>query len=806
MNDLKRIAPWVAAALVAAAVIAWAFPRLFPLFPRHWQVTAGEAKAIALERARDLGEPVADPYVVVDFTTARGLLERRLLLSSETVPMERIAGSDLARRIFEWRVTLYERGSYPGEWSYRAEVAPDGTLTSLQARVEPDEEIAAIEPAEAIARADAFLRAEGFDLDLYERPAVRSAQLRARTDLDLRYESREAALGDRLRYGLEVHFAGDRLTGFDSWQEDADSRALQPSLQSFQIWNQAHFLGTYLIAIAVAMVFLRLYHAGEVGVRRAVHLFGLAFGAALVVVALVARSATEGPSWGVFTRQQVTWVWGLQFSILFFFPVALVIFLSWSVGESLSRERMGEKLAAFDSLFKGEWDNATVARASLRGLAAGVVLLGVLLGLSLPLRRLGVWPEVSFLLDDLWFKSPLPGLSLVGVSLLLVFYRELFGRLFLVPVAVRRLGTAGGVVTVTLVSALFLFPTYSVLPLGWAIALSSVQALAMIGLFLAYDLLTVLLASATLQVGMGALPLVFSGNRALEVQGWLALAVVAVPAALSVRFLGSRREFVYHWDDVPPHVRRIAERERQRVELETARRIQSSILPELPPRLAGVDLAHAYLPATEVGGDFYDVLALEDGRLAVAVGDVAGHGVSSGLVMSAAKSALAVQVAFDPDVTSVFTTLNRLVYQSARRRLITTLCYAVLDPRTRELVYASAGHLYPYLLGADGPNRSVRALPSTAYPLGVRPELDVSVRRRQLDPGDTVVLISDGIVEARREGSTDLYGFERLEERLATLVGCPPEQVRDGILGDLERFVGNAPREDDQTVLVLRLP
>jgi len=806
MSDLKRIAPWILAALAGAVLIAWAFPRVFPLFPRHWQVTAAEAKAIALERVRDLGDPVADSYAVVDFTTARGLLERRLLLASDKVPIERIAGSDLARRIFEWRVPLYEPGAYPGEWSYRAEIAPDGELTSLQARVEPDAEMASIGSDEAIAQADAFLRAEGFDLEGYARPVVRSTQLRARTDLELRYESHEAVLGDRLRYGLEVHFAGDRLTGFDSWHEDADERALQTSLQSFQIWNQAHFLSIYLIAIAVAMVFLRRYHAGEVGVRRSVHLFALAFGAGLVVVALVSRSMTEGPAWGVFTRQQLTWVWGLQFSILFFFPIALVTFLSWSVGESLSREHMGTKLAAFDSLFKGEWDNATVARSSVRGLAAGVILLAALLGLSAPLSRLGVWPEVSFLLDDIWFKSPLPGLSLVGVSLLIVLYRELFGRLFLVPVALRRLGPAAGVVSVTLVSALFLFPAYAVLPLGWALVLASVQAAAMIGLFLAYDLLTVLLASATLQVGMGALPLVFSGSQSLETQGWLAFAVVALPAALSVRFLGSRREFVYRWDDVPPHVRRIAERERQRVELETARRIQSSILPELPPRLAGIDLAHAYLPASEVGGDFYDVLALDDGRLAVAVGDVAGHGVSSGLVMSAAKSALAVQVAFDPEVASVFATLNRLVYQSARQRLITTLCYAVIDPASREMIYASAGHLYPYLLGSNGPTPSVRALPSTAYPLGVRPLLDVSVQRQQLEARDTIVLISDGIVEARREGSTDLYGFDRLEERLTALVGCSPEQVRDGILADLAHFVGPTPREDDQTVLVLRLP
>ena len=289
----------------------------------------------------------------------------------------------------------------------------------------------------------------------------------------------------------------------------------------------------------------------------------------------------------------------------------------------------------------------------------------------------------------------------------------------------------------------------------------------------------------------------------LQAHGWLALGLLAIPLAASVRYLGSGKELDYRYEDVPPHVRRIAERERQRVELETARRIQSSILPDLPPRLAGVDIAHAYLPASEVGGDFYDVLALEDGRLALAVGDVAGHGVSSGLIMSMAKSALAVQVTFNPEVEAVFNTLNRTVYQTARKRLLTTLCYALLDPRKLEMVYASAGHLFPYRITAGG---RVDALESTAYPLGVRGELRIEPRTARLAPGDTLFLFSDGLVEARRKGSDEVFGFERLEASLARHTGHTPEALRDGVLADISRFTAGAPREDDQTILVLGLP
>jgi sigma-B regulation protein RsbU (phosphoserine phosphatase) len=321
--------------------------------------------------------------------------------------------------------------------------------------------------------------------------------------------------------------------------------------------------------------------------------------------------------------------------------------------------------------------------------------------------------------------------------------------------------------------------------------------------FLRWDFLTSTVASFTAQATLSAMPFLLADSTRLQLAGGVAVLAAAVPCLVSLRSLTSDREFVYKYEDVPPHVRRIAERERQRVELETARNIQSSILPQLPSQLAGVELAHTYLPATEVGGDFYDVLALDDGRLAVAVGDVAGHGVSSGLVMAMAKSALAVQVSFDPRVESVFATLNRMVFQSARKRLLATLCYALVDPVRREIEFASAGHLFPYRVTPDG---KVESLESIAYPLGVRPQLEVVSRLSKLGPGDVIFLCSDGLVEARREGSDEHFGFDRVERTLAAAAGNGAGVVRDRVLAELERFAGDSPREDDLTLLVLKIP
>ncbi|NJL29751.1 MAG: PP2C family protein-serine/threonine phosphatase [Thermoanaerobaculia bacterium] len=449
------------------------------------------------------------------------------------------------------------------------------------------------------------------------------------------------------------------------------------------------------------------------------------------------------------------------------------------------------------------WELAREREQALRGLAGAFGLAALVLLALFVLELAGVWSGVTLSLGPWWHNARWPGLALALFILPLRLYSDLFTWLFLLPAATKRFGVWPGAAMVVALSTVVFWPPLMVDPAPGFLAIGAVRATVLAVLFLRYDFLTTLLAGMGSSMLLSSLPFLMAGSPALIFQGALPLAIVALPLVLSARYLGSDQELTYRWEDVPPHVRRIAERERQRVELETARQIQSSILPDLPPRLAGIDLAHCYLPATEVGGDFYDVLALEDGRLAVAVGDVAGHGVSSGLIMSMAKSTLALQVTVNPEAQAVFQTLNRTVYQSARLRLLTTLCYALVDRERRELIYASAGHLAPYRIDAQG---KVEALIAGSYPLGVRGELDVRVRTIRLEPGDRLFLYSDGVVEARRGETDEVFGFERLEASLARHAEADPAGLRDGVLEDVRKFTGNVPRDDDQTILVLRVP
>ena len=799
MRNARSLVLWLLAGAAGLALLIWAYPRAFPLLPQSWTISREEAVNIALERLRDLGEPVEDPYIVA-VLGRDPFLERRLQLAQDRNGAERLRESPLPDQVVPWDVYVFPRWAPQNEWAYIATVSPSGKVLALRRRFDPQEKGRPLAPEVARERADAFLTREGINLSLYEEPQIRSQQLAGRTDLSVRYRDRRNPLTEGRTHGIQVFFAGDRFAGFGPWLEDPQEKALASSMRGVNFLFIIRVVWVILFASVLAVPFLKRYHEGEIGVRRGVQIFLLVAVAGLLTMLVAARASSQDSSFGFATREQNTWMVLLFQMVFYIFPAGVLAFFAWSVGEAVCRERWGHKLAAFDALFEGQLANETVARSAFRGWMAGLLTTGVVAALLALVREAGGWPLSSLLLAP---SGRWQGVELVSGALATALPFYLAVILWLLPVVARKLGVWGGTAVAVLVGAVVFYPLALTVPLGWSVVPALVFSAALVALFLFTDLLTVLLTALVTHVLFGVYPLIMATDPGLQAHGWSAVVLLAIPVVLSLRALGSGREFVYRYEDVPPHVRRIAERERQRVELETARRIQSSILPDLPPRLAGVDIAHAYLPASEVGGDFYDVLALEDGRLAVAVGDVAGHGVSSGLIMAMAKSALAVQVTFDPDVAQIFRTLNRTVFQTARKRLLATLCYALIDPRRLEMLYASAGHLYPYRISAAG---RVDALESTAYPLGVRGELTVEARTARLSPGDTLFLFSDGLVEARREGSDDQFGFERLEASLARHANRDVEGLRDGILADVEKFTANAPREDDQTILVLRLP
>jgi len=239
---------------------------------------------------------------------------------------------------------------------------------------------------------------------------------------------------------------------------------------------------------------------------------------------------------------------------------------------------------------------------------------------------------------------------------------------------------------------------------------------------------------------------------------------------------------------------------RIRDELRFAREVQISMLPEAPPQLPWADIAGVSLPASEVGGDYYDYYVV-DGRLAIICGDVAGHGLASGITLSALRSGFTLLRDQLLDPARVLDRLQEVVTHSSRRRMMVTISVLLLDHETHLATIASAGH--PPLLHVRGATRETQLIELFAPPLGARLGAIVPQRVVPFASGDTFVLHSDGIYETVN-ASGDEYGLDRLARIVAACDGTA-EEVRDAVLRDVESFRGNEPQEDDVKLVVVRI-
>ncbi len=240
------------------------------------------------------------------------------------------------------------------------------------------------------------------------------------------------------------------------------------------------------------------------------------------------------------------------------------------------------------------------------------------------------------------------------------------------------------------------------------------------------------------------------------------------------------------------------DRERIEQELRIARLIQQTLLPKDLPEMPGWHVDAYYQPARAVGGDFYDFIHFDDGRLGLVIGDVTDKGVPAALVMATTRSILrtAAQGGDSPGI--VLERANNLLCPDIPSKMFVTCLYAILDPKTGRLAYANAGHDLPYQRH-DGISSELRA---TGMPLGLLPGMHYEEKETTLEPGESLLLYSDGLVEAHAPDH-EMFGFPRLAELLAGNIGEIP--LIEYLLNALTQFTGPAwEQEDDVTLVTLQ--
>jgi PAS domain S-box-containing protein len=264
--------------------------------------------------------------------------------------------------------------------------------------------------------------------------------------------------------------------------------------------------------------------------------------------------------------------------------------------------------------------------------------------------------------------------------------------------------------------------------------------------------------------------------------------------------------------DITDRKRAEEELARSAAEFRVARRIQQKLFPTSTPEVAGMDIGSATFgfdiggasyPAEAIGGDYYDYLPLPDGSLGVAIGDVSGHGIGPALLMAEVRAYLRGFAHTRTEPGAILGLVNRIILPDIEGDRFITLLLARLDPRSRSLAYASAGHSTGYIFSAAGDIK--QPLPSTSIPLGIMPDSDFPGSEPvALETGDLVLFLTDGIVEARSPDGT-AFGTRRTLDLVRFYRHAPAREIVENLYYAVRAFAQNQPQYDDITATVIKV-
>ena len=255
--------------------------------------------------------------------------------------------------------------------------------------------------------------------------------------------------------------------------------------------------------------------------------------------------------------------------------------------------------------------------------------------------------------------------------------------------------------------------------------------------------------------------------------------------------------------DTVSRIAAVRQQEQHDYDLKRAREIQTTMLPTGDFSLEWMHLTGKSQPAAEVGGDYYDYFHLPDGRVSVAIGDVAGHGFYSGLLVALVSSGFDFQMGIDPSPSSALTALNKIVRNYRHTRMLMTFSYFILDHSEHTLTFANAGHPHPYLYRA-AERKWIALTDNGSPPLGTRLKFQPEPMQFEWQTGDRLFLYSDGLIEARGNGEEG-YGTDALERFLNDYALHPPHAMITALDAELDDFRSGIPLQDDLTVVTVQL-
>ena len=616
---------------------------------------------------------------------------------------------------------------------------------------------------------------------------------------------------DSVTYEWMVSFRGATLQHFDRLIEVPPQ---VDELVQAELSLEASFTGflptllSFLAMIYLAVLFLRKYHQGEVGVRSGLYLFIFSLVVGVVGFLNVLPSLSQGVSFGVLPRVANTLLF-IAFGIVFGYLInAGLIFFAWTVGESDARVFKTEsRIAAMDALLQRQFFTQPVGEGVLSGSLFGIALIGIALVFLFTVQTFfGGWaPRAGIGIALSAVVVPFAGLPelvtpLLATVLLRLFLQQRLAQTF------KNEWLAAAVTGIF--SAIVLHTQLPIYPYFY-----NILGAVLIGILLSvfsvrYGILAAMVADFVSGWIVGRIiPLCAASAPEFFIAGALEAAVLLGIVIFAIAAIRKGRTFEFKGSALPSHIERITQRARMAQELEIAKETQLRLLPQYDPLVSGLDISGICLPALEVGGDYYDYITLGDKKFAIAVGDVSGKGVPAAMYMTLVKGMVQLAATFISEPKRMLSEINAQVCKNFKRGTFISMTYAVIDLEKRRLTYARAGHNPLLLVGRAGdatpapmPKGMALGLVNGSTFSKFLEETSVSFQS-----GDTLVFYTDGFSEAKDSDGNE-FGETRLLESLRRHSSrTTAKDIIKNVCRDVQVFTGSAPQHDDMTMVAIKV-
>lgn len=610
---------------------------------------------------------------------------------------------------------------------------------------------------------------------------------------EARFMSTEPVHGQEIRVQMTVSSTGSLQQMNVVFNPGRSTESFSRDVRS------AIMYGAYvLLAIILMIVFFRRIMVRLVDVKSAMLdalLFGLLLGLSVSLsreINIMAGSAL----WIQISARL------LQFSIVAG-AMALFMFIMSAVSESMAREVWPEKLLSLTLIRRGDFQNTVTGASILRGIAVSGVLLGI------GVLALVVFPSIGILGNEnlLSDSSYRPFLQVVAGSASLTFLTVL---MILVGIGTFASRLGGGnwltVACIAISGGVFQLSPFSLtggwIPTGISVAVALVLAL----VFIRYDIITAF-------TGLFLTDVIWSLNEGFLIAGSPArldslLLLLFVAAAIVVGLVGvfSKRTGENVETYVPEYLTEIAGQERIKRELEIAHQVQASFLPRTMPHIEGLDLAGMCLPASEVGGDYFDFIKLSGERVAFVVGDVSGKGIQAAFYMTFVKGVIQTLSRSIDSPAEVMRRLNGLFRINAPPGTFISMIYGVVDVSSETFTFARAGHNPAILMRASMDEAEPLRPNGMAIGMADGDVFDDNIEEVfiEMRSGDSLVFYTDGFSEARNS-TRDLYGDERLTKKVGKVGHRSAGAILRSLTEDVHHFIEGAGRSDDMTMVVIKM-